>query len=85
MTRIIHGAPTVSTYQDPDGNFRAVNPRYLGFVGYGRTVDETVANLNKNIGRKPAAVREQIAALFMTLTEDEQQATLAELAKLRHS
>ena len=85
MSRIIRGSPTVSTYKDPNGNFRATNPKHLGFVGYGRTPEETVKNLNDNIGQRPASAREQIAALFMMLGAEEQQATLEELPTLGRS
>jgi hypothetical protein len=85
MSRIIRGSPTVSTYKDPNGNFRALNANHLGFVGYGRTAEETIKNLNENIGRRPASPREQIAALFMMLGKDEQRATLEELPTLSRS
>lgn len=82
--RFIKDFPTISTFPDRAGNFRAVNHEYHpGFVGYGRTQKEAHENLNRNIAdNKRASVGEYIAALFMTLDEEKQRTVMVEIVPL---
>lgn len=83
---IIRGPHAVSDYADADGNFRAINPRHAGFVGYGRSKDEAAENLNRAIRQNNRAnPRAMLEAAFMVLSEAEQTEVIASLPALRRS
>lgn len=75
----------VSAHTDADGNYRAINPDAPGFVGYGRTPEETDENLRRNVATgeraNPLALAE---AMFMALSPADQARFIDDQAKLRH-
>ena len=70
---IIRGPHIASSYADKDGNYRAINPRYPDFVGYGQTAAESKENLSRAIrtGERASSLAYALAA-YMVLSEDDQ-------------
>lgn len=83
---IVRGELAVSVHADSDGNYRAINPKHPGYVGYGQTQDEAKENWSRAFRSKKSGNALAIAeASFMTLSEDDQAQFIADLPGLRRS
>jgi hypothetical protein len=83
---ITRGPKIVSSYSDNDGNYRAINAKHPGFVGYGQTPAETKENLSRAIrtGERANPLACALAA-YMVLSPDDQRRFDEERSKIRQS